>query len=109
MEPIVDVRLSFERRRVRRRAVIMLASLGEATASQLARAAGIPRSRVRAVMEGRLPSISPERSPVGLGLASVRVSRDGRVYAISPRGMRHARRLTSRWQRLSRKRFMLET
>lgn len=84
------------RSRVRFKVLMMLASLGEAYLGQLARAVGVEPKRVRAVMFGAGEDYRAELSLVALGLASVRDEPNGRVYRITPRGLRKARSLAKR-------------
>lgn len=102
------VRLSFARSRTRRRVLLALASLREGYLGQLAEVAGASRRRTRAVLLGQMPDFAPSLSLVELGLALVEWDGRGMVYRVTPRGLREARRLTSRWRRLSRKAMAME-
>lgn len=82
--------------RLRARALIMLASLGEAYAAQLAAACGTTPTRVKWLMLGHPPQYSVERSLVGRGLARVELRRGRSVYVIAGAGLRKARSLTRR-------------
>lgn len=84
---------------LRLRALIMLASLGEAFPNQLARALGIPIVRLNAVMFGDPPDYSVLLALLPLGLVEVRDTPHGKVFAITERGRKKARQLTSRWAR----------
>lgn len=81
------------------RSLILLSSLSEAYPNQLARGLNVSASRVRAVMHGRLPGYRPELSLIRLGLAQEILTPNGRVYAITNRGRRKARSLTSEKRR----------
>ena len=97
MDPFgCDVRLSLARSSGRRRALIMLCSLGQAYPRQLARFAHVPSERIRGILEGAPPKYSGTLSLVRLGLAAVIDDRRGHYYVITNRGRRYARRLTAR-------------
>lgn len=100
MEPIpADTERSLRRSTLRRRALLMTASLGECYASQLARAIGVDVQRLRWAIFGRMPAYSDTLSLVALGLVEVAQTPHGRVFRITPRGLRKARSLTRRARR----------
>lgn len=96
MDPTgADAELAIRRSRVRMRTLLILSSLSEAYPNQLARACGISASRLYAIMHGRLPGYRPELGLVTLRLAQEILTPNGRIYAITARGRRKARSLTS--------------
>ncbi len=87
---------AFARSRLRIRAVLKLSSFGDAYAGQLARAVGCSRERMGWILHGHLPQYRPGLSLIGMGYAEEGSSPNGRVYRITARGRRLARRLTRR-------------
>lgn len=65
----------------------------EASIAEISRATGIRDSRVRAGLIGRRGTHRRELSLLALGLAKQRTARRGRVYAITPAGLAHGRRM----------------
>jgi predicted transcriptional regulator with HTH domain len=98
-----DVARSFVRSRTRRRVLLALSSLSEASPSQLARAARVDERRLRWVVHGHLPEFSPGLSLGGLGLVVEGVSDAGfRVFRITAAGRRQAHGLRVRQARAVR-------
>jgi hypothetical protein len=83
-----------------------LSSLGEAFPRQLAAMLDISADRLRAVMHGKPPDYSEEFALVTLGLVEERLTRHGRVYAITTAGRRKARQLAAREIRRERARMV---
>lgn len=101
-----EIELSFRRSQLRRRVLIMLCSLSEATPRALALAAGVDAGRLRQALHGKLPFYRPELSLVVLGLVEVVETANGRVLRITERGRRKARQLTARVARRAEVRAM---
>ena len=96
---------SVVRSSLRDRALILTASLGEASPNQLAKALGTHVSRLRSLMHGDpADGYSVELALIELGLVEARETRLGEVYAITTKGRRKARQLTSRRARRARRR-----
>jgi predicted transcriptional regulator with HTH domain len=92
-----DTERCLARSRLRRRAMILLSSLGEAYPRQLAKAVGIDCGRLKELMHGRPPRYSVEDALITAGLAVERTDVfQRRYYAITSRGRRKARSLTKR-------------
>jgi predicted transcriptional regulator with HTH domain len=104
MDPIPSkVETSFNRCATRRRATMMLSSLGEAGPTQLGKAIGVAHTRLRWIMEGHEPQYSVELAPVTLGLATIREEPKRRVYVITNHGRKVSRRFAARFSRASRR------
>jgi len=101
MEPIpADAERSLRRSRNRLRVLLMLSSLSEAYAGQLARATGVGRDHVRMVLHGAPPRYREELALIPLGLVVVDDTANGRLYRITSRGRRKARSWAARRRRL---------
>lgn len=108
----------WERSRVRSdlrdRALMMVASLGEAYPNQLAKALRIGTYRLHSVLHGRpRDGYSEPLALVRLGLVEIRQTPIGPAYGITARGLRKARQLTARrarraWARASIKERAIE-
>lgn len=96
---------SIVRSRLRGRALMMLSSLSEAFPRQLARAVGVDPSRLVALLEGNDEDYAISLSLVGLGLATIKETPHGRVYAITATGRRKARQIAARDVRRERGRM----
>ena len=94
-----EVERSLARSRVRRKALILLSSLGEAHPGHLARACGVSVNRLKWIMEGHWPEYAPDLTLVALDLATLVLTPHGRVYRVTERGRRKARSVTSSWVR----------
>lgn len=81
------------------RLLILLASLGEAYLGQLARGLRLQPNRVRWLLHGRAPYYSVADSLVSLGYAADVATSRGRVYRITPAGLRKARSMSAAWIR----------
>lgn len=104
MDPIPSaVEISFNRCDTRRRATMMLSSLGEATPTQLGKAIGVAHTRLRWIMEGHEPEYAVDLAPVTLGLAAIRIDGKRRVYVITNQGRKVSRRFAARISRRSRR------
>ncbi|GEM_PF-5917842 len=104
MDPIpAEVELAFLRSGHRKRSVMMLSSLGEASPGQLARSLGLPCTRQRWIMEGDGRYYSKDLAPVQLGLATLIEAPRRRKYVITPLGRKMARRFTAREARRARR------
>ena len=99
---------SLNRARNRRRVLLSLSSLGEASVGQLARHTGIPWTRVKWILFGHPPSYSRELSLVGVGMAAVKPGR-GVGVEITSRGRRKARSVARRWARAAQLRVALRS
>ncbi|HET6403844.1 MAG TPA: archaellum operon transcriptional activator EarA family protein [Candidatus Thermoplasmatota archaeon] len=105
--PVAAHERSVVRSSLRDRTLILLSSLSEAYPNQLAKALGTHVGRLRSVMQGDpADGYSRELALVPLGLVEERETRLGRLYAITEKGRRKARQLTSRRARRARLREM---
>lgn len=91
-----DTEKSVRRSRARYKVLMMLASMGEAYVGQLARAAALQPTRVKAVLHGDGRGYKVSLSLVEMGLAERVQTPNGRVYRITSRGLRKARSLAKR-------------
>lgn len=99
MEPIAnETWKSFRRSQHRRRALILLSSLGEAYVGQLARGLGIRPDRTKQLLVGG-KAYAHDLSLVGLGLARERLTSRGRAFEITAKGRRKARSMLASRQR----------
>lgn len=89
---------SIRRSRHRQRLLMLLASMREAYAGQLARALGVHSSRIRWMLHGRLPYYQPSLGLCALGLVEETNDGRGRLYVITRRGERKARSLAKRYR-----------
>lgn len=107
MEPIsYEFERCIRKSKHRRNCLLMLSSLTEAYPAQLARATGIDRFLLEAIMRGALPRYSEELSLIAQGLAEERFNPRGeRYYLITGRGRRKARSLAARYARRGGARF----
>ncbi len=95
-----DTERCLTRSRLRRRALIMLSSLGEAYPRQLAKAIGIDCGRLKDLMHGRPPRYSVEDALITVELAERKTDAHERhYYAITTRGRRKARSILKRGER----------
>lgn len=83
----------------RRRLLMALSSLGEASIGQLGRHTGLSWTRVKWLLYGHPPYYSVELSLVGAGMAIAIAGRRRRAVAITVRGRRKARSIASKWTR----------
>lgn len=93
---------SLHRSQLRRRCLLLMASLGEAHVGQLARMLGIPHRRVLALLHGAPPAYRRELGLVALGLVEPKPTSTGRAYKITTRGLRKARSMTAARARRAR-------
>ena len=102
------VRLSLQRSRTRRRVLLALVSLGEGYVGQIAAVARVQRVRVKAVLVGAPPAFAADLSMERVGLAEGAWDGRGFVWRPTPRALREARRLTTRWRAVSGKQWKTE-
>lgn len=90
----------------RRRVLMALSSLGEASVGQLSRHTGVSWTRVKWILFGHPPYYSKELSLVGVGMAMVKPGR-GLAVEITTRGRRKSRSVARRWARVAQARAVL--
>lgn len=82
----IEVVKSFRGSRLRLRVLRALAKLGEAYPAELARKCRVQAKVVHWILHGHPPRYRRDRSLVTLGLVTVKPTRDGDMYVITPAG-----------------------
>ena len=97
MDPIPAIaERSLRKSRTRRRALLMLNSVGEAYLGLLSHMLGVEPKRVRGVLLGDLPHYAPDLALVTIGLVSAHDTPRGRLFRITKDGRRKARSVAKR-------------